>query len=237
MKVIGIIPARLGSSRLTNKPLIQITNKTLIQLTYEAVQNSGLFDSIFITTDSNTIKNHTKNFGAKCILTSQENRNGTERCIELIEKLQYKIDDNTLIINIQCDEPFLKKTHFQKIIDLFSNENVTIGTLISPLETEDLNDSSVVKVNINEKCIAKQFSRFTNKFNKREKLYKHIGIYAYRKDTLFSLKQLEVTKSELTESLEQLRWVDHNFNIHCSITLDNLISINTKTDLKKVLKM
>ena len=103
MKVIGIIPARLGSSRLTNKPLIQVTNKTLIQLTYEAVQNSGLFDSIFITTDSNTIKNHTKNFGAKCILTSQENRNGTERCIELIEKLQYKIDDNTLIINIQCD--------------------------------------------------------------------------------------------------------------------------------------
>ena len=114
MKIIGIIPARYSSSRLTNKPLIKIKNKTLIQLTYEAVSNSNLFDLIYIATDSKKIKNTATAFGAKCILTKQTHRNGTERCIEAIKKMPIPIEDEDIIINIQCDEPFIQKKHLYK---------------------------------------------------------------------------------------------------------------------------
>ncbi len=234
MKIIAVIPARYKSTRLTNKPLIQINNKPLIQLTYEAVVNTNLFDSIYITTDSKKIQTISENFGATCILTSIENRNGTERCIEFIDRTNENISQNDLIINIQCDEPFIEKKHVKKLINLFQEDS--IGTLITPLQPSEITDKSIVKVITTKDLKAIDFARTNKNWTETEKLFKHIGVYAYTKRTLLKLKKLEVTKRELTESLEQLRWLKYNYTIKCAVINESLISINTKNDLKKVLK-
>ena len=232
MKIIGIIPARYNSQRLSNKPLININGKPLIQCTYEAVLNSKVFDLIYITTDSEKIKKIVEQFGAKCILTSIKHRNGTERCVELINKLKATISNNDLIVNTQCDEPFLEREHFEKIISLFNNPTA-IGTLICPLESTDFKDQSIVKVMTNSNHMALDFKRT---INSEKKLYKHIGIYAYKVSTLLKLGKLALGKRELNESLEQLRWLENNYRIHCGLIKKNVISINTKNDLKKVIK-
>ncbi|MAZ58319.1 MAG: hypothetical protein CMP56_02780 [Flavobacteriales bacterium] len=234
MKIIAVIPARYQSTRLANKPLIQINNKPLVQLTYEAVVGTNLFDSIYITTDAKKIQTISADFGARCILTSTKNRNGTERCVELIKKTNGSISDNDIVVNIQCDEPFIKKKHIKKLINLFKED--IIGTLITPLKKSEIKDTSIVKTIINKDLQAIDFARTNTNWKGKQKLFKHIGVYAYTKKTLLKLKELTVTKRELTESLEQLRWLEHNYNIKCAVINESLISINTKNDLKKVLK-
>lgn len=235
MNIIAIIPARLESSRLSNKPLIKINNKPLIQLTYEAALNTHLFSAIYIATNSKKIKNTVESFGAKCIMSSTQHNNGTERCIELVKKMCNQIANDDLIVNIQCDEPFLRKKHLQKIINLFYEET-KIGTLISNIETSDLADKSVVKVAITNEYIATKFSRIQSQFKKEQKLYKHIGVYAYKKFTLLQLDKLDVVNNEQIESLEQIRWLENGYPIKCCEINENLISINTESDLKKIEK-
>ncbi len=235
MKIIGIIPARLQSKRLVNKPLLEFNNKTLLQHTYEAVKHSALFDHIYIATDSKLIQNAANDFNAEVILTSKKNKNGTERCIDVIKQLSQDIENNDLIINIQCDEPFLIKKHFEAIIKAM-NSNVQIATLISPIKKLEFNDVNVVKVSVNKDFMANKFSRFHNKFKTKEILYKHIGIYAYKKNTLLKLSKLKEVQIEIEESLEQLRWTKNNYIIHCIPIAEDLVSINTIDDVKKVLK-
>ncbi len=235
MKIIAIIPARYGSKRLLGKPLIQINNKPLIQLTYEAVLNSKLFDFIFIATDSKKIKNIGEKFGAKCIITSKKNNNGTERCAELIQKLHSTTNEEDIIINIQCDEPFIQQTHLNKIINS-CKKNIEISTIISPINNSELTDQSIVKVIMDNNKIAINFSRDTSKLQTNQKTYKHIGIYGYNKKTLLKIVELNATKREVNEKLEQLRWLEHNYPITCVFIDDNLTSINTNDDLKKLSK-
>jgi len=233
MKIIGIVPARYGSKRLLAKPLIEINDKPLIQLTYEAVLNSKLFDDIFIATDSEKIKNTVSSFGAPCIITSKKNKNGTERCAELIRNKQSDFNDNDLIVNIQCDEPFIQKNHLKKIIDSFK-QNIKISTIISPIHDAEISDESIVKINITENNFAINFSRQKSNLSDINKNYKHIGIYAYQKKTLLEIASLLPAKRELTEKLEQLRWLEAGYKISCVFISDNILSINTKKDVKKV---
>lgn len=235
MKIIGIIPARHGSKRLLAKPLIQLNNKPLIQLTHEAVLSSQLFDQIFIATDSLHIKHTADKFGANCIMTSKSVRNGTERCAELIKKLNNELDDQDIIVNIQCDEPFIKKNHLLKVIELLQ-KHAQITTLISPIKNSELYDDSVVKANTSKENVAMNFSRKIETLKKSMQTYKHIGIYGYRKNTLLEISNLSPTKREVLENLEQLRWLENNYKISCDFISENLISINTKEDIKKVSK-
>ena len=235
MKTIGIIPARLQSKRLVNKALLKFNNKPLLQHTYEAVKNSSLFNQIYIATDSKLIQDTAQNFNAEVIMTSKENKNGTERCIDLVQKLSKNIQNDDLVINIQCDEPFLKLKHFKTIIQQM-NGNVQIATLMSPIKKEELNDPNAVKVSVDKNFIASKFSRLLQNFKPKEKLYKHIGIYAYKKKTLLKLSKLNEVEMEKKESLEQLRWLKNNYKVHCSPISENIVSINTQEDVKKVLK-
>ena len=235
MKIIGIIPARLQSTRLVNKPLLEFNNKPLLQHTYEAVEQSTLFDSVYIATDSEEIQKTAQSFNAEVIITSIKNTNGTERCIDVIQQLNKEIHNNDLVINIQCDEPFLRKKHFEAIINIMKN-NVQIATLISPIKKLEFHDTNVVKVSVNNQFIANKFSRFLRNFNEKDQLYKHIGIYAFKKHTLLKLSQLNEVQIEKEESLEQLRWLKNNYIIQCRAITEDLISINTMDDVKKVLK-
>jgi 3-deoxy-manno-octulosonate cytidylyltransferase (CMP-KDO synthetase) len=230
MKIIAIIPARYKSTRLKVKPLIQIHNKPLIQVTYEAVLKSMLFDSIFIATDSEKILQVVSNFEGKAILTTNNCRNGTERCAELVKQLN--INDEDLIINIQCDEPFIQTIHLKKIINLF-RKDIQIATLISSIKKDEIDNESIVKT-IKNNNIAVDFSRKKINLDNTRTLYKHIGVYGYRKKTLLKISKLNNTTRELSEGLEQLRWIENNYNISCALIKDNLISINTKNDIKNL---
>ena len=234
MKIIAIIPARYGSKRLLAKPLIKIKNKPLVQLTYEAVLASKLFDAIFIATESKKIQQVTSAFGGTCIMTSEHCKNGTERCAELVNKLNFH--NNDLIVNIQCDEPFIQKKHLQKVINLFQ-KNAKIGTLVSPIEKSEMLDPSIVKLNMNTNNHAIDFTRDVTKLKKGYKIYKHIGVYGYTQSTLMEVSKLMRTKREENEKLEQLRWLENNYLIHCAHIEDNIQSINTKKDIKKINKI
>ena len=236
MRIIAIIPARHGSKRLFGKPLIEIYKKPLIQLTYEAVCKSKLFDVILVTTESKKIKKVATDFGSTCIITSENNKNGTERCAELIEGLNWEFNQKDIIVNIQCDEPFIQKKHLQKVINL-CKKNAKIGTLISPIEKNEILDPSIVKVNTNTKNHAIDFRRDVTKLKKGYKIYKHIGVYGYTQSTLMEVSKLIRTKREEKEKLEQLRWLENNYLIHCAHIEENIKSINTENDIKKINKI
>ena len=233
MKIIGIIPARYNSKRLPGKPLIKIHGKYLVELTYTNLIKMGIFDAIYIATDSKKINNVLNNIGISSIMTSQDLINGTERCGELIQKLKDKINNEDIIINIQCDEPFVKKSHIEKIVSLFKKP-VDIGTLVTIIKEKDLNNESVVKVNLDSDNQAIMFSRFAKNLDETKLIYKHIGIYAYRKNTLKYLSNLAPTSNELEQKLEQLRWINTDYKIKCGIIKEDILSINTNEDLKKI---
>ena len=231
MKIIAIIPARYNSKRLKGKPLIPIHNKPLVQVTYEAVLQSMLFDSIFIATDSEKIRKVVASFEGQAILTTNNCQNGTERCASLVKQLN--INDEDLIINIQCDEPFIQKTHLKKIINLF-RKDIQIATLISSIKKEEIDNESIVKTIKNNNNIAIDFSRKKINLDNTKILYKHIGVYGYRKKTLSKISKLKNTTRELSEQLEQLRWIENNYKIYAALIDEDLVSINTKNDIKNL---
>ena len=235
MKIIGVIPARYDSKRLLGKPLIDINGKPLIQVTYEAVLSSKLFDSVLITTESEKIKKIAHKFGATCIMTSKKCRNGTERCAELVKMIDDEIKNSDLIINIQCDEPFVQTKHLFRIINLLKS-GCQIGTIISDIQDSEIKDNSVVKTQLNKNNVAINFSRSESDFINLQTIYKHVGIYGYNKKTLLTIANLQPTKNERIEKLEQLRWMDYDYEISCTIIKENLTSINTVEDLEKVVK-
>jgi len=231
MKIIAIIPARYGSKRLLAKPLISIKNKPLVQLTYEAVLESQLFDNIFIATDSKKIHRLVSKFGGTCIMTSKDCENGTERCAELVDKID--VDHNDLIINIQCDEPFIQKKHLESLIEMFK-KNIEIGTLLSLIKENDIKNPSIVKAAKQADNSVIDFSRKKSNLDTGIQLYKHIGVYGYRKKTLLKLAVLKKTNREIIEELEQLRWIENNYKIYAALIVEDLISINTKNDVKNL---
>lgn len=233
MKVIGLIPARIGSTRLKNKPLVSFSNKTLIQHTFCSVQESKLFDKIFVLTDDERIYKSAVDIRANVYFSHKTFKNGTERCVDFIMNSDLELNGQDLIVNIQCDEPFLKKKHFEKIIST-SKTHSGISTLACHIKQDELFEPNIVKVNIDDDSNAIKFSRHSENFNKYNRIYKHIGIYAYKKNTLKKISSLQPTESEISESLEQLRWLDNNYKILCKIINDDIISINVESDLKNI---
>lgn len=233
MKVIGLIPARIGSTRLKNKPLIRFSNKTLVQHTFCSVQECNLFDKIFVLTDNKRIYESAAEGGANVYFSQKKFKNGTERCIDFIMSSDLKLNGQDLVVNIQCDEPFLKKKHFENIISS-SKSHSGISTLACPIKQDELFEPNIVKVNIDDDSNAIIFSRYKKNLNINHRIYKHLGIYAYKKKTLEKISSLQPTKSETSESLEQLRWLDNNYKILCRIINDDIISINVESDLKNI---
>ena len=226
MKIFGIIPARLNSTRLPRKALIKINKKTLIQRVYENITKITRLEAVFVATNDTEIKNEVHKFSGNVITTKKNHSNGTERCYEAVKKL--KIQDDDIVLNIQCDEPMIDTEAIDLIYSAFKDDpKLNIVTLASSRITEDeLHNQSVVKVILDK-------NNFANKFCRKyvEIALKHIGIYAYKKKTLEKIVELMPTEMEKNEKLEQLRWVENNYKIKCVITNKNYISINTKEDL------
>lgn len=240
---IGIIPARYASTRFPGKPLALINNKPMIQHVYERAREADL-DDLYVATDDDRIKMAVENFGGKVILTGTHHASGTDRCAEVAQILHLK--ENDFIINIQGDEPFIRKEEINLLINLIQNPKVQIATLVKPiLNEEELTNPNKVKVVFTYSKQALYFSRAPIPYELRTTNYelritnpifhKHIGIYAYSKDILQQITQLSVSSLEETEKLEQLRWLQNNYTIHVEICHHESIAIDTPEDILKVI--
>lgn len=242
MKVLGIIPARYNSSRFPGKPLIDIAGKTMIQRVVEQAAKSELIDEVVVATDDQRIFEHVQSFGGNVMMTSENHMNGTERCGEVIETYA----DFDIVINIQGDEPLIQPEQLGKVIALFEDDKVEIGSLCKKLtDADDLFNPNRIKVVKNAANDGLYFSRGAIPFQKDQKrtkwldnadYFKHIGIYAWRLNTLKKLLQLPISQLEQLESLEQLRWLDAGYKIRLAETTIETPNIDTPEDLERVLK-
>ena len=234
MHILAIIPSRFASTRLPGKPLINIAGKSMIQRVYEQCKKSLLLNQIVVATDDERIYQHVDEFGGNVIMTSTTHESGTDRCNEIILNSNIAHD---IIVNIQGDEPFINPKQIDQTITNLINSKADIATLAKKIDDLKLVfDTNTPKVIFNKKTkIAKDFVRKIHKINKDKKYYKHVGIYAFKATVLNEISKLSQTEREMNEKLEQLRWLEHNYQIIIGITDHESLSIDTQEDLNKLL--
>lgn len=241
MKFVGIIPARYASTRFPGKPLAMLGGKPVIQRVYEQV--AGCFDELYVATDDDRIASAVKAFGGNVVMTSEDCKNGTERCLDAYKRLGIECD---VIVNIQGDEPFIQPKQVNALMACFDTEGTDIATLVKPFEVADglerLECPNSPKVVFNEKGYALYFSRSVvpylrgvvkEKWLENHTFYKHLGVYAYRTDILEALTTLPQSPMEKAESLEQLRWLENGYKIKVGITDIETVGIDTPEDLER----
>ena len=242
MKFIAIIPARYASTRFPGKPLVKINEKLMVQHVYERVLSSGFFKKVIVATDDDRIQSEVLNFGGEVIMTKSNHQSGTDRCGEAIEKLNESFD---VVVNVQGDEPFIHYSQLEELINVFKNTSAQIGTLKKELiHTEDLLNPNVVKIVSDLSGKALYFSRNPipyvrdserSEWLNKQKYYKHIGLYGYRFNVLKELVRLKPSELELSESLEQLRWLENGYQIFAAETKYESLGIDTPEDLSKII--
>jgi 3-deoxy-manno-octulosonate cytidylyltransferase (CMP-KDO synthetase) len=235
MKTIIIIPARYASTRFPGKPLADIGGMTMIQRVYEQAVKSGVAKKIVVATDDERIFSHVKEFLGEVVMTSATHKSGTDRCFEVLEGTNENFD---VVINLQGDEPFVQPEQLHKLVSCFSDPDCRIATLVKKIEKkEDIENPNVVKAVKDVNDYALYFSRSAIPFNRENEnsptYFKHLGLYAYRAETLRAITSLQPSSLELAESLEQLRWLENGYKIKVAETELESISIDTPLDLKR----
>ncbi|MFH1655373.1 MAG: 3-deoxy-manno-octulosonate cytidylyltransferase [Candidatus Omnitrophota bacterium] len=235
MEVIGIIPARYASTRFEGKVLANILGKPMIQHVWERAKGSKLLDDLIIACDDERVKKIAEEFGSKVVFTSKDHDSGTDRLTEIVQPMEVKV-----VINIQADEPLI---HFTMIDDLaravLEDPSIVMATLIKKIDNKDeIDNPNIVKVVIDKDNFALYFSRAAIPYQRQEDAqgdyYKHIGIYAYTKDFLFTFKNLPESSLENTEKLEQLRALEAGFRIKTVQTDYETFGVDTLEDLEVV---
>lgn len=242
MKVVGIIPARYCSTRFPGKPLAMIKGKTMIRRVCEQAWKSKL-DAVVVATDDMRIADEVLTFGGQYVLTNPNHPSGTDRCREALDMLETHYD---AVVNIQGDEPFIDPEQINLLVDLISRDDTQLASLAKRIEDEDdLFGSNAVKVVMDKEGKALYFSRnpipYMRNLDRKKWLdkgvfYRHIGIYAYKAETLRQVAKLQPSELELAESLEQLRWLENGFSIRMAISESLNISIDSPKDLEKALQ-
>ncbi len=239
MRILGIIPARMASSRFPAKALADIGGKSMVQRVYEQASAAKKTDKIIVATDHDDILQHVRDFGGTAVMTSEQHPSGTDRCREALDK---EAADYDYVVNIQGDEPFIHPDTIDELAGLLDG-HTPLATLVNQVkEAALLFNPSIMKVIINQQYQALYFSRecipYLRGYDKREWLqhhtyYKHVCIYAYRTDILREVTKLPVSSLERAESLEQLRWLENGYPIKVGITEHESISIDTPEDLRR----
>ena len=242
--IVGIIPARYASSRFPGKPLIDIQGKSMIQRVYQQAAKSKLLHKVVVATDDEKIFNHVKNFGGEVVMTATDHPSGTDRCWDALQQLE---EDYQYVINIQGDEPFIEPEQIDELAAILKDGTTELATQMIAVDNyEMLFDKGEVKIVLNKNNEALYFSRVVIPFIKgvdekewhqHHQYFRHVGMYAYRKDILDKITKLPVSSLEKAESLEQLRWIENGFIIKCVITKYESHCIDTPEDVEKVLRL
>jgi 3-deoxy-manno-octulosonate cytidylyltransferase (CMP-KDO synthetase) len=247
MKTLAVIPARYGSTRFEGKPLADILGKPMIQWVYEGAKQSRLIEDVVVATDDERILKAVQQFGGTAILTSRDHSTGSDRVAEAAQRLPSEI-----IVNVQGDEPLITGRILDEAVrPLLRDEGVAMGTLMTPIrETRDWLNPNVVKVVVDRSGSALYFSRSPIPFPRGldnllsagsdprgfslKGVFKHIGVYVYRRDFLFQFTRMPATPLEQLEKLEQLRALENGCRIKVTAVQYEPLSVDTPEDLQRV---
>ncbi len=252
MSAIVIIPSRYSSTRFPGKPLCLISGKPMIQHVFEKVKKARLVRDVFIATDNESIFNAVEAFGGRAIMTSDRHESGTDRIAEAAEKLQqdgYKAQNMEIVVNVQGDEPMIMPEMVDDVIELMNDRRASIGTLAKRIsDIRDIADPNIVKVVFDEDDFAIYFSRSPIPYYRDEwkdltrikdecsqvTVFKHIGVYAYRREALLKFAKLKTARLEKIERLEQLRAIEKGIKIKVKETSFETIGVDTPVDVERV---
>jgi 3-deoxy-manno-octulosonate cytidylyltransferase (CMP-KDO synthetase) len=235
MRAIAVIPARLASTRLPRKMLREIGGKPLIGVVYEAVRSSPLLSDVVIATDSEEIMAVCRTHGWKSLMTSTAHRSGTERVHEVSVR-----EAADVYINVQGDEPLVRSQHIAALLQVMDNPAAQVGTLMTPAAAEDIPNPNAVKIVADLHGRALYFSRASIPFDRdrtQPRYFKHLGLYAYRKDALDRFVDLPESALEKSERLEQLRFLENGIAIYVAETAHDSVGVDTEEDFQRVLEI
>ena len=235
MKAIAVIPARLASTRLPRKMLREISGKPLIGIVYEAVRSSPLLADVIVATDSEEIMAVCQKNGWNAQMTSAKHRSGTERAHEISCR-----ESADVYINVQGDEPLVRSEQIVSLLNVMTDPQVEVGTLMTPAAAIDVPNPNAVKVVTDLHGRALYFSRATiphDRDRTEPRYFKHLGLYAYRKSALDRFVTLPESSLERAERLEQLRFLENGISIYVAKTPHDSIGVDTEEDLQRVIEI
>lgn len=238
MKVIGVIPARWGATRFEGKVLANLLGIPVIQHVWENAKKARTLDDLIVACDDERILKAVEGFGGKAIYTSPDQPSGTDRLAEVVNAM-----DVDIVVNIQGDEPLIKPIMIDNLVIALQDEKIAqMATIIKKIDDDsELTNSNVVKVVVDKNGYALYFSRYSIPYNrtgakdpgKRPIHYKHIGLYAFTKDFLFTFKKLPHSSLENAEKLEQLRALEYGYKIKVVETKFDTVGVDRPEDLKR----
>jgi 3-deoxy-manno-octulosonate cytidylyltransferase (CMP-KDO synthetase) len=239
-QVIGVIPARLASTRLPRKVLRDIAGKPMLAWVHQAASSAGVFDRLIVATDAEEVVDLCRAQGWECRMTSSALTSGTDRVHAVAQELGWAEDrdqSNDIFVNIQGDEPLLRPEHFRALLLPFQRAEVNVSTVMTRCPAADIGNPNVVKVVVDHDGKALYFSRATIPFDREGNAgvsipyWKHLGLYAYRKYILDRFPGLPSSKLESVERLEQLRLLENGIAIHVEPAEHDTVGVDTEADL------
>jgi len=232
MIIVAAIPARYAATRFPGKLMQVLGNKTIIRHVYDNTVSTGLFNDVFVVTDSDIIYKEIKDSGGKVIMSKKEHESGSDRIAEAIAEMNIDV-----IVNVQGDEPFIKKEPLEKLVRIFNDDSIQVGSLMRKISKDEAVNPNNVKVVTDRSGYALYFSRSIVPYQRDEKMnseyFLHVGVYAYKKDALITFTKLPQSQLEKIEKLEQLRYLENGIKIKMAETDYNNIAIDTPEDLEK----
>ena len=236
-KIGAFIPARYAATRFPAKLMQALGNKTVIRHTYDNTVATGLFDEVYVVTDSEIIFNEITSHGGKAIMSKKEHESGSDRIAEAIEDLAIDI-----VVNVQGDEPFVKKEPLEQLIAVFKDDKVQVASLMQALTNSDLiADPNYVKVAVDKNSNALFFSRSVIPYARNTAIaityYEHIGVYAFKKQALLDFTNWPMSPLEAAEKIECLRYLENGVAMKMVVTSYMGIEIDTPEDLIKAAKL
>ena len=234
MKAICVIPARYLSTRLPGKPLKEICGVPMICRVWQRASLAKAVDEVIVATDDERIFSAVEKFSGRAMMTRADHKTGTDRLAEVAEKFP----DVEIVVNVQGDEPLIEPALIDELVAEFADENLQMATVATELTDEaDFQNPNNVKVVVDRSNNALYFSRATIPFPRnagKSPVFKHIGIYAYRRNFLLSYAKMEPTPLEQTESLEQLRALENGYKIRVIKSSCRFVGVDTEEDLQLV---
>ena len=239
MDAIGVIPARYDSKRFAGKILADICGKPMVQHVWERAKKALLLDEVIIACDEDNVFRTACEFGANCVMTAKGHLSGSDRITEVVASIDTKV-----VVNIQADEPLIEPLMIDRLVEtLLSDNSINMATIIKQIDdVEEINDPNIVKVVVDKNNFALYFSRAAIPYQAATAevnpvYYKHIGLYVYTKDFLFTYKNIPASSLEKAESLEQLRVLEEGCRIKVIETKFDNIGVDTPGDLERVQKI
>lgn len=237
MKIGAFIPARYAATRFPAKLMQQLGYKTVIRHTYDNTKATGLFDEVYVVTDSEIIFNEIVQHGGKAIMSKRSHESGSDRIAEAVQDM-----DIDIVVNVQGDEPFVKRAPLEKVVAVFSDHSVQVSSLMQVLTNKELiEDPNYVKVAVDKNNNALLFSRSVIPYPRSTETpityYEHIGVYAFKKQALINFTNWPMSPLEAAEKIECLRYLENGVSIRMVVTDYMGVEIDTPEDLIKAAQL